>query len=138
MYKNMEKMIVSLEEIAAGTINEELYQLCTSDSDKVLRYENYIAKKIWTIVDKDQFFWGEYPEDFKEAVVNLIQNLFIFSVVGKNSVATGRKTSRSEKIDEHYSPYTFFGIPVDKETMEVIARYQSPDYMYGDWKIDLH
>ena len=40
MYKNMEKMIVSLEEIAAGTINEELYQLCTSDSDKVLRYEN--------------------------------------------------------------------------------------------------
>lgn len=146
MYKNMEKMIVSLEEIAAGTINEELYQLCTSESDKVLRYENYIAKKLWTIVDKEQFFWGEYPEDFKEAVVNLIQNLFIFSVVGKNSVATGRKTSRSEKIDdysisesyEHYSPYTFFGIPVDKETMEVIARYQSPDYMYGDWKVDLH
>lgn len=139
-------MIVSIEEIAQGTINEELYQLCKNDTEKVTRYENYIAKKLWTIIDKEQFPDGEYPEDLKEACVSLIQNLFIFSIKGGNSVATGRKTSRSEKIDdysiaenyEHYSPYTFFGIPVDKETMEILARYQAPDYQYGNRAVDLH
>lgn len=105
-------MIVSVEEIAQGTINDELYQLCTNDAEKVKKYENYVAKKLWTIVDKEQFLAEDYPEDFKEATISLIQNLFIFTIAGKNSVATGRKTSKSEKIDdysisesyEHYSP----------------------------------
>lgn len=142
----MKTMIVSVEEIAQGTINDELYQLCTNDAEKVKKYENYVAKKLWTIVDKEQFLAEDYPEDFKEATISLIQNLFIFTIAGKNSVATGRKTSKSEKIDdysisesyEHYSPYTLFGIPVDKETMEIIARYQAPDYPFGDWEINLH
>ena len=42
----MEKMIVSVEEIAQGTINDELYQLCKNDAEKVKKYENYIAKKL--------------------------------------------------------------------------------------------
>ena len=73
-------MIVSVEEIAQGTINDELYQLCKNDAEKVKKYENYIAKKLWTIVDKEQFFGEEYPEDFKEATISLVQNLFIFTV----------------------------------------------------------
>ena len=35
----MEKMIVSVEEIAQGTINDELYQLCKNDAEKVKKYE---------------------------------------------------------------------------------------------------
>lgn len=141
----METIIVSLEEIASGTINEELYQLCSNKKEEVIKYENYIAKKIFTKIDKNQFA-GVYPEDLKEAAINLIQNLFIFSISGKNSVAWWRLTGKTEKIDDysisesyqHYSPYTFFWIPIDKETMEIIESYWATDFNYWNWEIDLH
>jgi hypothetical protein len=96
-------VIVTPEEIAEATINQDLIDLADTESGKATleKYEKIVANKIRAKIDAEQFKNGDtydIPEDLKIAAVSLIDNFYTYAIVEGQSAASKKVTSR--KIDD--------------------------------------
>lgn len=134
--------IITVDEMQELTTVEDLE---TIDEWKLQKMINQITAKVWTVIDEEQFKeW--IPDDLKTAVASLVDNFYTFSKVNKQSVASGRRTSYSEKVDDYqitesYSDNTtnvfdFFWIPVDRLTLMVLMSYMDEEVWF--WNVNLH
>ena len=80
-------VIVTPEEIAEGTVNQDLIDLSETDAGQLTlaKYEKIVAAKIWAKVDAEQFNDGNdnyiIPEDLKIAAISLIDSFYTYAVV---------------------------------------------------------
>ena len=139
--------IITVDDVREFSSNEKLVNLCVSESSKVSNYIKQLTAKIRTQIDKEQFKeWESYniPNDLKLATVNLLDSFYSYSIVGRQNVGTGTRTSYSEKVDDYsitesYSQgsnaLSWLWLPIDNETMLVFM-----SYMVGAklWSINLH
>jgi len=134
--------IITVDEMQELTTVEALE---TIDEWKLQKMINQITAKVWTVIDEEQFKeW--IPDDLKTAVASLVDNFYTFTKVNKQSVASGRRTSYSEKVDDYqitesYSDNTtnvfdFFWIPVDRLTLMVLMSYMDEEMWF--WNVPLH
>ena len=73
-------MIITVDYLADNVVNEELYELCLEQQDKVQRYLNIVENKIKLYMDIEQFKQNgvyDFPEDLKEAVRFLVESLYL-------------------------------------------------------------
>ena len=71
-------MIISVDYLAENVVNEELYELCLEQPEKVERYLNMVENKIKIYLDIEQFKEGKdynFPDDLKEIVRFLVESL---------------------------------------------------------------
>lgn len=143
--------VIKVSDVIKYGLDDSLYQLCQSESSKVERYIAIIDGYIFSYIDRDQFEIGEeeweYPEDLKIFAVRFLENMYIFQIQGGNSVAWGILTEKTEKFDDYsgtekrdYSranALSFFGVPIDKELMDILDRYAEPMDTFGNWNIGL-
>lgn len=135
--------IITVDEMQELTTVEALE---TIDEWKLQKMINQITSKVWTVIDEKQFEEVWIPDDLKTAVASLVDNFYTFSKVNKQSVASGRRTSYSEKVDDYqitesYSDNTtnvfdFFWIPVDRLTLMVLMSYMDEEVWF--WNVNLH
>ena len=135
--------IITVDEMQELTTVEALE---TIDEGKLQKMINQITTKVWTVIDEKQFEEVWIPDDLKTAVASLVDNFYTFSKVNKQSVASGRRTSYSEKVDDYqitesYSDNTtnvfdFFWIPVDRLTLMVLMSYMDEEVWF--WNVNLH
>lgn len=131
-------VIVTPAEIAAKTVNQGLLDLYSTEQwqAQMVKYESIVADKIWSRIDAEQFKDGEnyvIPEDLKIATISLIENFYTYAVVEKQNNATKKVTSRkiddfSETYSENQSWFSYFGIPTDAETVDILNKYMG---VYG-------
>ena len=139
--------IITPQELIEWSINQDLIDLTYEEMGK---YINIVSARIWAKIDEDQFKKEdgtyEYPADLKLATISLVDSYYAYAVQLGMSSATGRRTSRSEKIDDYQiteaydvssSAFSFYGIPTDLEILDILKKYMSAD-SYGFRDIDLH
>lgn len=137
--------IISVEDMRDWSINQALIDKSDKDIEK---YIKIVSGKIRTVIDEEQFNNDgeyEYPQDLQLATISLVDNYFTYFVQLKQSAVTGKRTSYTEKIDDYSisesydnsSAFSFFGIPLDKQTLDVLNRYMESD-QYWFWGIHLH
>ena len=142
IYDNLTPIITVDEMQELATVEA----LETIDEGKLQKMINQITSKVWTVIDEKQFEEVWIPDDLKTAVASLVDNFYTFSKVNKQSVASGRRTSYSEKVDDYqitesYSDNTtnvfdFFWIPVDRLTLMVLMSYMDEEVWF--WNVNLH
>lgn len=141
--------IVSLKEVEAFTWNDEIEEMCSSNPSKVQKIINQITAKIWAKINKDQFLDnGVYyiPDDLKIATVWLIDSFYVYTVKNWQSVATWKKTSYKETIDDYSvsetysteskSAFDYFWIPIDQYSLIILMSYMDDDVWF--WNVNLH
>lgn len=139
--------IITAEELKEWSINQDLIDLTYAEMEK---YINIVSAKIWSKIDEDQFKnedgTYEYPADLKLATISLVDSYYAYAVQLKLSSATGRRTSRSEKIDDYQitenfdtttSAFSFYWIPTDLDILDILKKYMDSD-QYGFRNINLH
>ena len=138
--------IITVDELREGSINQDLIE---EWDNKLTKYINIVCAKIRTKIDEEQFKIEEgtyiYPEDLKIATISLVDNYYAYFVQLKQTEATGRRTSYTEKIDDYSisetfestSAFSFFWIPTDLQILDILKKYmESEEYWF--WNIDLH
>lgn len=138
MFDNLTQ-IVSVDELAEATTNKELEALCFSEANTVKKYINQVTAKVRAKIDKEQFkVWESYdiPDDLKLATVWLIDSFYVYSVKNWQSVATWKRTSYSETIDDYKisetysettSAFDYFWIPIDQYSLTILMSYMDDD-----------
>lgn len=140
-------VIVTPEEIAEGTVNQELIDLSETEAGKakLVKYEKIVATKIWAKVDAEQFKNddGTYtiPEDLKQAAISLIDSFYSYSVVQGQNAGTKKVTQRkiddfSETYSDNASAFTYFGIPTDGDILDILKKYMG-SLEWGYWDVNI-
>ena len=139
-------VIVTPEEIAEATINQDLIDLADTESGKATleKYEKIVANKIRAKIDAEQFKNGDtydIPEDLKIAAVSLIDNFYTYAIVEGQSAASKKVTSRkiddfSETFSESTSPFTYFWIPTDGDILDILKKYMHQEE-WGFWNVNI-
>ena len=147
MFDNLTQ-IVSVDELAEATTNKEIENLCSTEPNTVKKYINQVTAKVRAKIDKEQFkVWESYdiPDDLKLATIWLIDSYYVYSVKNWQSVATWKRTSYSETIDDYKisetysettSAFDYFWIPIDQYSLTILMSYMDDDS--GVWNINLH
>ena len=94
-------MIITVDYLADNVVNEELYELCLEQQDKVQRYLNIVENKIKLYMDIEQFKQNgvyDFPEDLKEAVRFLVESLYLNRSL---NTTQGKMLSYTEKHDDY-------------------------------------
>ena len=140
-------VIVTPEEIAEGTVNQELIDLSETEAGKakLVKYEKIVASKIWAKVDAEQFKNedGTYtiPEDLKQAAISLIDSFYTYAVVqGMNNWSNKVKQRKIDDFSETYSDtisaFTYFGIPTDGDILDILKKYMG-SLEWGYWDVNI-
>lgn len=125
-------MIISVEYLAENVVNEELYELCLEQPEKVERYLNLVENKIKIYLDIEQFKKGEeylFPDDLKEVVRFLVESLYLNRSL---NTSQGKLKSYSEKHDDYSESMDFdssgtkmrYGIPILADYLQVLNKYR--------------
>lgn len=138
--------IITVAELKEWSINQDLIETADATLEK---YIKIVSAKIRTKIDEEQFkqedWTYDYPEDLKIATISLVDNYYVYCVQLKQSDATGRRTSYTEKIDDYSisesfessSAFSFYWIPTDLDILDILKKYMDSD-QYGFWNINLH
>ena len=139
-------VIVTPEEIAEATINQDLIDLADTESGKATleKYERIVANKIRAKIDAEQFKNGDtydIPQDLKIAAVSLIDNFYTYAIVEWQSAATKKVTQRkiddfSETFSDSVSPFSYFGIPTDWDILDILKKYMHQEE-WGFWNVNI-
>lgn len=139
-------VIVTPEEIAEATINQDLIDLADTESGKATleKYEKIVANKIRAKIDAEQFKNGDtydIPEDLKIAAVSLIDSFYTYSVVqgmnnGSNKVKQRKIDDFSETFSDSVSPFSYFGIPTDWDILDILKKYMNKEE-WGFWDVNI-
>lgn len=125
-------MIINVDYLADNVVNEELYELCLEQKEKVERYLNIVENKIKLYMDIDQFKQNDdykFPEDLKEAVRFLVESLYLNRSL---NTTQGKMLSYTEKHDDYSISESFsggdsvlrYGIPILPEYLRVLNKYR--------------
>ncbi len=125
-------MIINVDYLADNVVNEELYELCLEQKEKVERYLNIVENKIKLYMDIDQFKKNDdykFPEDLKEAVRFLVESLYLNRSL---NTTQGKMLSYTEKHDDYSISESFsggdsvlrYGIPILPEYLRVLNKYR--------------
>lgn len=125
-------MIINVDYLADNVVNEELYELCLEQKEKVERYLNIVENKIKLYMDIDQFKQNDdykFPEDLKEAVRFLVESLYLNRSL---NTTQGKMLSHTEKHDDYSISESFsggdfalrYGIPILPEYLRVLNKYR--------------
>lgn len=125
-------MIISVDYLAENVVNEELYELCLEQPEKVKRYLNMVENKIKIYLDIEQFKEGEqynFPEDLKEVVRFLVESLYLNrslnTAQGKLKSYTEKHADYSESMDFDSSGTKMrYGIPILADYLQVLNTYR--------------
>ena len=138
--------ILTVDEVKEWTRNSDLEALCDSNPALVTKNIKNLSWDIRTQIDIEQFKtddWYEFPTVLKLATIRLLDSFYVYSVVNKQSVATGRKTSYSEKIDDYqitewYSisstAATWLWLPIDDESLITFLSFKKET---GFWQVSI-
>lgn len=137
--------IVSPSEVRDMSANSSLIWLSDNEITAIVKK---VCWKIWSKVDVEQFFDKDtktytFPDDLKIATIDLIDNYYSLQESSDSTVKT--TTLRRERIDDYEieesftssTAYTFFWIPVNADTLNIILKYWD-DESWWVWNIDLH
>lgn len=125
-------MIINVDYLADNVVNEELYELCLEQKEKVERYLNIVENKVKLYMDIDQFRQNDdykFPEDLKEAVRFLVESLYLNRSL---NTTQGKMLSYTEKHDDYSISESFsggdsslrYGIPILPEYLRVLNKYR--------------
>ena len=125
-------MIINVDYLADNVVNEELYELCLEQKEKVERYLNIVENKIKLYMDIDQFKKNDdykFPEDLKEAARFLVESLYLNRSL---NTTQGKMLSYTEKHDDYSISESFsggdsvlrYGIPILPEYLRVLNKYR--------------
>ena len=125
-------MIINVDYLADNVVNEELYELCLEQKEKVERYLNIVENKVKLYMDIDQFRQNDdynFPEDLKEAVRFLVESLYLNRSL---NTTHGKMLSYTEKHDDYSISESFSGgdsslrydIPILPEYLRVLNKYR--------------
>ena len=140
-------VIVTPEEIAEGTVNQDLIELneTAQGQAKLVKYEKIVAAKIWAKVDAEQFKKDdgtyEIPEDLKIAAISLIDSFYTYSVVqgmnnGSRKVTQRKIDDFSETYSDTTSAFTYFDIPTDGYILDILKKYMGSTE-WGYWYVNI-
>lgn len=140
-------VIVTPEEIAEGTVNQDLIELNETEAGKakLTKYEKIVASKIWAKVDAEQFKKEdgtyEIPDDLKIAAISLIDSFYTYSVVqginnGSKKVVERRIDDFSEVYSDSASAFSYFDIPTDGYILDILKKYMWVTE-WGYWYVDV-
>ena len=140
-------VIVTPEEIAEGTVNQDLIDLSETDAGQLTlaKYEKIVAAKIWAKVDAEQFNDGNdnyiIPEDLKIAAISLIDSFYTYAVVqwynnGSNKVKQRKIDDFSETFSDTTSAFSYFDIPTDGFVLDILKKYMGSTE-WGYWDVDI-
>lgn len=148
MFDNLTQ-IVSLQEVSELTSSKEIEELCSSNPSKVQKIINQITVKVRAKIDKEQFLENSsynIPEDLKIATVCLIDSFYVYSVKEWQSIASWRRTSYKETIDDYSisetysdssrSAFDYFWIPIDQYSLTILMSYMDSNTWL--WNVHLH
>ena len=125
-------MIINVDYLADNVVNEELYELCLEQKEKVERYLNIVENKVKLYMDIDQFRQNDdykFPEDLKEAVRFWVESLYLNRSL---NTTQGKMLSYTEKHDDYSISESFsggdsslrYGIPILPEYLRVLNKYR--------------
>lgn len=125
-------MIISVDYLAENVVNEELYELCLEQPEKVKRYLNMVENKVKIYLDIEQFRKGEeynFPDDLKEVVRFLVESLYLNRSL---NTTQGKLKSYSEKHADYSESMDFdssgtkmrYGIPILADYLQVLNTYR--------------
>lgn len=125
-------MIISVDYLAENVVNEELYELCLEQPEKVERYLNMVENKVKIYLDIEQFRKGEeynFPDDLKEVVRFLVESLYLNrslnTAQGKLKSYTEKHADYSESMDFDSSGTKMrYGIPILADYLQVLNTYR--------------
>lgn len=140
-------VIVTPEEIAEGTVNQDLIELSETEAGKVTlaKYEKIVASKIWAKVDAEQFNDGNdnyvIPEDLKIAAISLIDSFYTYAVVqwlnnGSNKVKQRKIDDFTETYSDNTNAFSYFDIPTDGYILDILKKYMGITE-WGYWYVDV-
>jgi len=137
--------IVSPSEVRDMSANSSLISLSDNEITAIVKK---VCWKIWSKIEVEQFYDEKtktytYPDDLKIATIDLIDNYYSLQ---ESSDSTVKKTTRHrERIDDYEieeefqssTAYSFFWIPVNADTLNIILKYGSNE-SWWIWNVDLH
>ncbi len=138
--------ILTVDEVEEWTRNSDLEALCSENPALVAKYIKKLSADIRTQIDIEQFKKGddyEFPTVLKLATIRLLDSFYVYSVVNKQSVATAKKTSYSEKIDDYSitewysdtsSSATWLWLPIDDESLITFLSFKKET---GFWQVSI-
>lgn len=138
--------ILTVDEVEEWTRNSDLEALCSENPALVAKYIKKLSGDIRTQIDIEQFKKGddyEFPTVLKLATIRLLDSFYVYSVVNKQSVATAKKISYSEKIDDYSitewysdtsSSATWLWLPIDDESLITFLSFKKET---GFWQVSI-
>lgn len=138
--------ILTVDEVEEWTRNSDLEALCSENPALVAKYIKKLSADIRTQIDIEQFKKGnnyEFPTVLKLATIRLLDSFYVYSVVNKQSVATVKKISYSEKIDDYSitewysdtsSSATWLWLPIDDESLITFLSFKKET---GFWQVSI-
>lgn len=142
--------ILTIAELENLTMNEKLLNVCQEKPETALKIINQVSVRMRGKVCPEMFRKEEnsdtpeyeFPQVLKMIWASLCESYYQYFIVDKSNDATRKLVS--EKIDDYqytYSDstswYSFFGIPTDKNILDMLERYDCKGWK-GFREINLH
>ena len=145
-------MIIDIQFVLLRSIIKSVKDFVTESPEEALQLFSWIERKLFTVICKDQFkncdWWYDYPDDLKELVLYLFENLRYKQISSWQNVwilswsswSVKRRTVDDTTI-EYFDPNNttwsqnalFFWIPLIEWYWDILNKYKCNDDTLPFW-----